>query len=382
MVSDINALVRSLLAPAMAIDEHGRITAVNGALTRFLEGSASELVGSQLAVHIADATAAPDFLSAASVRREVRFRTGKGGERDIALSLLVKAPAGGAVLSAFDLTAQRIAERREREMERRLLHVQKLEALGTLAGGVAHDLNNTLVPILALTKLTANRLPAESRERSNLVTVMEACERARSLVQRILAFSRKQNSEKRAFDLAATVREALRMLRASLPATVQIVERVANVPNFFGDSSQLHQVVVNLVTNAAQAIGTAMGTITVELRQDRDAGLCLAVSDTGCGMDEATAARIFEPFFTTKDVGQGTGLGLSLVHGIVSSHGGRIKVTSRVGEGTSFEVYLPFAPPAAQTHKTIEEARAAKYRSIAAAPPPSRIARKTAARSR
>src|SRR6185312_7741561 len=110
-----------------------------------------------------------------------------------------------------DVTELRAAERREREMERQLLHLQKLEALGTLAGGVAHDLNNTLVPILALTKLTANRLPAESRE---------------------------QNSEKRAFDLAATVREALRMLRASLPATMQIIERVADVPSFFGDSSQ------------------------------------------------------------------------------------------------------------------------------------------------
>src|SRR6185312_1664532 len=142
---------------------------------------------------------------------------------------------------------------------------------------------------------------------------------------------------------------------------------------------------VNLVTNAAQAIGTAMGTITVELRQDRDAAICLAVRDTGCGMDEATAARIFEPFFTTKDVGQGTGLGLSLVHGIVSSHGGRIKMTSRVGEGTIFEICLPLSPSAAQTHKSIEEARAAKYRSIPAAPAPSRVARKpatAAARSR
>jgi PAS domain S-box-containing protein len=645
MVSDITVLVGSLLVPALAIDEHGRITAVNDALAGCLELASSELVGSKLAGHIVDAAALPDFLSAAAARREFRFHTGDGGARDVALSLLVKAPTGGAVLTAFDLTARRIAEhalqeeitryqdmttaasdwyfeldqtmtrmrlvrrhttsgdvtlierrsqwphelvdvtydpdafanvirkmaahevvrdyvhrqpstdgkerylrssctpffdkngqfqgyrgvsvdvtaqvlaeralrdsegrlrhsqqhleraqrvaatgsaerdlvngteewsdemfhllglerasfaltdevifslvheedrerikaaiamsregkppppgefrivrpdgemltlywetevlcdakgvpirstsvfkdvtelrgaeRREREMERQLLHVQKLEALGTLAGGVAHDLNNTLVPILALTKLTANRLPAESRERGNLVTVMEACERARSLVQRILAFSRKQNSEKRAFDLAATVREALRMLRASLPATVQIVERVADVPNFFGDGSQLHQVMVNLVTNAAQAIGMAMGTITVELRQDRDAGLCLAVSDTGCGMDEATAARIFEPFFTTKDVGQGTGLGLSLVHGIVSSHGGRIKVTSRVGEGTSFEIYLPLALQAVHTHKSIEEARAAKYRSIPAAPAPSRVARKpAAARSR
>jgi PAS domain S-box-containing protein len=212
-----------------------------------------------------------------------------------------------------DVTELRGAERREREMERQLLHAQKLDALGTLAGGVAHDLNNTLVPILALTKLTANRLPAESREHGNLLTVMEACERARTLVQRILAFSRKQSSEKRPFDLAATVRDAVSMLRASLPATVRIVERVADVPSFCGDSSQLHHVMVNLITNAAHAIGTAMGTITIALQPlDGDAGVHLAVSDTGCGMDDATAARIFEPFFTTKKVGHGTGLGSGL----------------------------------------------------------------------
>jgi PAS domain S-box-containing protein len=277
-----------------------------------------------------------------------------------------------------DVTELRGAEKREREMERQLLHAQKLEALGTLAGGVAHDLNNTLVPILALTKVTANRLPADSRERRNLLTVMEACERARSLVQRILAFSRKQTSEKHAFDLAATVREALRMLRASLPATVQIVERIADVPSFFGDGSQLHQVMVNLVTNAAQAIDTSMGTITIELRRlNGDGGVHLAVSDTGCGMDDATAARIFEPFFTTKEAGRGTGLGLSLVHGIVSSHGGRIEVSSRVGQGTTFDIYLPLAQQA--MHSSIEEARAAKYRGIPAAAATGRIERKLSA---
>ena len=226
---------------------------------------------------------------------------------------------------------------------------------------------------LALTKITANRLPTDSRERCNLETVMEACERARLLVQQILAFSRKQSPEKRQFDLSATVREALRMLRASLPATVQIDEHIADLPDFFGDSGQLHQVVVNLVTNAAHAIDAAMGTVTIELTpSDGDAGVRLLVRDTGCGMDDATAARIFEPFFTTKGVGQGTGLGLSLVHGIVSSHGGRIEVSSRVGEGTTFEIYLPLSRQTVP--KSIEEARA-KYRGVPAAAASGRVER-------
>jgi PAS domain S-box-containing protein len=243
-----------------------------------------------------------------------------------------------------DVTELRAAEVRQKDMERQLLHAQKLESLGTLAGGIAHDLNNTLVPVLALTKITAERLPLESRERKNLVTVMRASERARDLVRQILAFSRKEETERQPLDFAAVVREALGMLRASVPATVRISECIAEVPSVFGDGGKLHQVVINLVTNAAHAIGDAMGSISIELavlEQERAARL--TVVDTGCGMDERVMARIFEPFFTTKGVGQGTGLGLSVVHGIVSSHGGRMEVKSRVGEGTSFAVYLPLA---------------------------------------
>jgi PAS domain S-box-containing protein len=247
-----------------------------------------------------------------------------------------------------DVTELRAAEARQKEMERQLLHAQKLESLGTLAGGIAHDLNNTLVPVLALTKLTAERLAPESRERKNLAVVLQASERARELVRQILAFSRKEEAERRPLDLAAVVREALAMLRASLPATVAIVERIAEAPSVFGDGGKLHQVIINLVTNAAHAIGEAMGSITVELvALERERAVRLTVIDTGCGMDETVMGRIFEPFFTTKAVGKGTGLGLSVVHGIISSHGGRMEVKSRVGEGTSFAVYLPLAaaPP-------------------------------------
>jgi PAS domain S-box-containing protein len=262
--------------------------------------------------------------------------------------------AGGKpvrLLSIFnDVTELRTAERRQREQ---LQHSQKLEALGTLAGGVAHDLNNTLVPILALTKIVAKRLPEGSSERKSLGIVVQAGERARDLVKQILAFSRKEAPTRKSFDLGALVGEALTMLRASVPSTISITEKIAAAPPLLGDPGQLHQVVTNLVTNAAHAIADKIGTITVEVAAapgetitevtKRACGVAirLSISDTGSGMDEATLARIFEPFFTTKGVGEGTGLGLSMVQGIVGQHGGCVKVTSRKGEGTRFDLYLP-----------------------------------------
>jgi signal transduction histidine kinase len=256
-------------------------------------------------------------------------------------------------VTILDVTELRAAERRQRDLERQLQHAQKLEALGTLAGGIAHDLNNTLVPVIGLAKLTMRHLPPEGREHSNLATIQRAGERARDLVRQILAFSRKEAPTRMRVELASLLREALAMVRASLPATIEIVEAVADAPPVLGDPGQLHQVVINLVVNAAQAIGTAMGTITLSLSAERralaDASggeaaadcVRLSVADTGCGMDEATQRRIFEPFFTTKGVGEGTGLGLSVVHGIIIQHGGRVTVESRLGEGARFDVYLP-----------------------------------------
>jgi len=204
------------------------------------------------------------------------------------------------------------------KLERQLTHSQKLEALGTLAGGVAHDLNNTLVPIVALSKLALEDLPEESPLRGDIEAIIHASERARDLVKQILAFSRKEDLVRQEVDLVRVTRDALQMLRASLPATIQIVDQILEVPKVFGDAGELHQVIVNLVTNAAQAIGGGVGKITVGLwgtaqRQSSpdEAGpaVCLSIADTGCGMDEATVERIFEPFFTTKSVGDGTGTG-------------------------------------------------------------------------
>ena len=250
-----------------------------------------------------------------------------------------------------DVTEARTAEERQRELERQLLHSQKLDALGTLAGGIAHDLNNILMPILALSQLLMQQMPEGSSEREDLETVVQASSHGRDLVQRILAFSRDQEAEKTKVDLAATTRQALRMLRPTIPATVLIEEEIEEVPLILADAGQLQQVIVNLVTNARQAIGNAPGTVTVGVspasrRSNRRRGggfVRLRVADTGCGMDAETKDRIFEPFFTTKDVGDGTGLGLSVVHGIVADHGGRIEVKSQPGEGTEFTILLPAA---------------------------------------
>jgi signal transduction histidine kinase len=257
-----------------------------------------------------------------------------------------------------------IAERRLAEAQ--LLQAQKMDALGTLAGGIAHDLNNTLVPILGLTKLTMKRLPQGSREHTNLATILQAGERARDLVRQILAFSRKEAPTRLSVDFAALVRDSLKMIRASIPATINIAEAIEAVPPVFGDPSQLHQIVINFVVNASHAIGDGMGTITVSLtaampaaEENGQAWICLSVRDTGCGMNEATRQRVFEPFFTTKPVGVGTGLGLSVVHGIVVQHGGRVTVESRVGVGTRFDVYLPALADKEPLHG-IEAAEAAQ----------------------
>jgi PAS domain S-box-containing protein len=291
---------------------------------------------------------------------EYRIVRPDGGVRTIQSEIApLSSPAGGApsriVVTFRDVTELRAAETRQQELERQLQHAQKVEALGTLAGGIAHDLNNALVPVLGLAKLTMKRLPEASRERANLATILKAGERARDLVRRILAFSRKDAPHRQPVDLAALVRESLQMARASMPATIQLDEAIEPVPPVLGDAGELQQVVMNLVVNALQAIGERMGKVAVGLKAEPQTlpdgassdhivpALHLWVRDSGCGMDEATRQRVFEPFFTTKPVGEGTGLGLSVVHGIIVQHGGRIAVDSSLGQGTCFDVFLPAA---------------------------------------
>jgi signal transduction histidine kinase len=248
-----------------------------------------------------------------------------------------------------DVTAQRAAEQRSRELERLLIHSQKLEALGTMAGGLAHELNNILAPVLSLAKVALEDFPPDSATRGDLELVVVASQRARDLVRQILAFGRKQPLEKRLIDLGATAHQSLRMMRATLPATIEMVERLEPVSSIYADPDQLQQVIVNLVTNAAQAIGDRCGKIVVSLSTlaagpgQSAHSVCLSVTDDGCGMEEAVAQRVFEPFFTTHETDRGSGLGLSVVHGIVSSHGGRIELHTAPNKGAEFAVILPAA---------------------------------------
>jgi PAS domain S-box-containing protein len=241
-----------------------------------------------------------------------------------------------------DITAVKRAEEERRVLEEQLHHANKLEGLGTLAGGIAHDVNNSLVPVIAMTKRVMTKLPPDSPALRNLELVLKGGERAKELIQQILAFSRKEKSTKRPFDLAHVVTDTLKLLRASIPSTITLTSRIDPVPLIEGDPGQWHQVVLNLATNAAQAIEHRIGTITLELRHEpRDDMIRLSIADTGAGMDERTRLRVFEPFFTTKEVGRGTGLGLSVVHGIVVDHGGTISVESTPSVGTRFDVVLP-----------------------------------------
>jgi PAS domain S-box-containing protein len=252
-------------------------------------------------------------------------------------------------------------EMRKREHERQLLEQQlaqsqKMEAIGQLAGGIAHDFNNILSAIVGNTELVRLDLSPDHPALTSIKEILSAGQRAKELVQRILAFSRPQPQQLRPILLQPVLDEAIRLLRATLPAGVELLfdaERWS--PTVRADASQIHQIVLNLVTNAWHAMEHDIGRIAVHLKACRvDESLCsthpelqpgphvcLSVADSGKGMDTPTLSRIFEPFFTTKQAGQGAGLGLSVVHGIVRSHGGAIVVHSEPGKGTTFQVYFP-----------------------------------------
>jgi PAS domain S-box-containing protein len=281
------------------------------------------------------------------------IRRSDGAVRTIEYQIEVKRDATGKPLKLIgvcrDTTELRETERQRDELEAQLRRSQKLEALGTLAGGIAHDLNNALTPVIFLSGMMLEEAPEGSRDRETLGLIDEGGKRARDLVRRMLTFARKDEPKRLRLDVAAVVRNALKLLRASIPATISINERVLPVPPVLADEGQLHQVLANLVYNAAQAIGDGIGAIAVEVAAadgalaGGEAAVRLTVMDNGCGMDEPTRQRVFDPFYTTKSVGEGTGLGLSVVHGIVTAHGGAITVESALGLGSRFDIYLPIA---------------------------------------
>lgn len=261
----------------------------------------------------------------------------------------------------------------ELELENRLAQAQKMEAIGTLAGGIAHDFNNILSAILGFSELVEEELPEGSQARSDLEEVLKAAQRAKGLVKQILTFSRRGEQEARPLRMDLIVKETLQMLRSSLPSSIEVRHSIdRKVPQVVADPIQLHQIMLNLCTNAAQAMEKESGRLEVllgtkefgeetivhtgKLPAGRYVSLC--VSDTGGGMPIDFLERIFEPYFTTKKAGEGTGLGLAVVYGIVKDYGGGITVESELGKGSTFTLYLP----AVEGAEPEEEAKARQSR--------------------
>jgi PAS domain S-box-containing protein len=357
----------------MITDARGRITYVNPGFERLTGYSESTALGRTASFLQGQATSA---LTVATISSAVHAGTGFHGEilnyRKDGVELWValdisplhdeKGALTGFVGAQRDITERKQAEAARRGLESQLRESQKMEAIGTLAGGIAHDFNNILAAILGNLALARDEVGTRHAAQQSLEQITRASLRARALVQQILTFSRRHPQQLVVQPLNPILQETLALLRSTLPAMVDVHLEIPAVSIYVStDATQMQQVLMNLCTNAWHALAGSTGRIEVGLDErplDAATGRTLGelpagryahlwVCDTGVGMDEPTRARMFEPFFTTKPVGDGTGLGLSVVHGIVSAQGGGVRVTSEVGKGTTVDLYFPIREPTA-----------------------------------
>jgi PAS domain S-box-containing protein len=360
------ALIEEARDAIFTLSREGRIEDVNQAGSRITGWDMKKWIGQrfQRVLFAEDVPLAEQRFAEVMAGRhpesfELRIPARPGGlvVLEFALSPLIrKGEVVGLLGIGRDVTERKRAAEAHARLEEQLFQAQKMEAIGTLAGGVAHDFNNILTGISGNTQLVMMDLPAGHPAQEGLKHVIQASQRAKDLVNQILTFSRRQEQRRAPLQVHTVVEEALKLLRPSLPATIEIATRLEPAgPPVLADATQLHQVLMNLATNAAAALAASGGRLEIiqdvvevdeqavrqhpQLRCGRF--VRLVVSDTGCGMDAVTLERIFDPFFTTKAPGRGTGLGLAVVHGIVQQHEGIILVYSDPGKGTTFQVYLP-----------------------------------------
>jgi len=344
-------------------DENGAIRFVNDGACRRLGYSREELLSMRVfdIDPVESAEKWPEFwqylMEHGSRTIETVHRAKNGTEFPVEVSISSVAYNGISYVCGLsrDITERIRAEDEKSKLESQLRQSQKMEAIGTLAGGIAHDFNNILAVIMGYAELTLYETPETDPRRNKLGEIIKASNRAKDLVRQILDFSRKAERTKKPLLIAPFLKETLKMVRASIPSTIVIEEKISAVDStVLGDQSQLHQVIINLCTNAFHAMEEQGGTLSItldslQLGREEAAGIGgaegrfvrLIVADSGCGMSPALQSRIFEPYFTTKGVGKGSGMGLAVVHGILRSHGGLMRLTSQEGKGSSFEVFLP-----------------------------------------
>ncbi|MBT7261579.1 MAG: transporter substrate-binding domain-containing protein, partial [Desulfobacula sp.] len=257
----------------------------------------------------------------------------------------------GSVVVARDITEQKRMEEEKVKLEGQLLQAQKLESIGTLAGGIAHDFNNILYPIIGFTEMSIEDLPKDHPIQENLEDILKGTIRARDLVKQILSFSNQRDIEQKALPLTPLIKETLNLLKSIIPSNI-IIEQILSQKDIhvFANATEIHEIIMNLCTNAYHAMEGKGGILKVALNKNQPGPdiivptenyCCLSISDTGAGISSEIIDNIFDPYFTTKEQGKGSGLGLSVIHGIVKSYKGAIEVQSKPGQGTVFNVFLP-----------------------------------------
>ncbi|WP_238551755.1 ATP-binding protein [Candidatus Symbiobacter mobilis] len=346
------AIIDSSLDAIVSVDERLCISVCNPAAQSLFDCGAAQAIGRGLDVFLPTAAQA---LRQGEVEQTVRLgemdaRTLDGVQVPVEVSVSRQRNPDVATLFLRDLRMSKELERRRAVLEAQLLESQKMQAIGTLAGGIAHDFNNIIAAILGNVALAMQDAGNEGPVGVSLAEIDRAARRARDLVRQILTFSRHEPPRRCSVMLARIVQDAARLFHVTLPPHIQLRQAISSEPLWvMADATQIEQALLNLCTNAMHAIGDHAGYIAVELEADHGASppqALLRVRDTGSGIDPETLQRIFEPFFTTKPVGQGTGLGLSVVHGIMQSHSGNIAVRSAPGEGSEFVLRFPLCAQA------------------------------------
>ena len=368
VAEQMRLILDSLREGVFGLDKEGKATFVNPAAAQMLQYQPDELVHCVMhnQIHHSATDGAPFPVEACPHHKTLREGTieeteddlfwRKDGETVPVRSKSSPIHKNGEVVGAVVTFNDASLEQEKRVLESQLRQAQKMEAIGTLAGGIAHDFNNILTPILGYAELVQDHLPQDGDLWRQQQEIIKAGKRAKDLVGQILSFSRQTEHQLSPVSLSSLLKEVSKLLRASIPTTVEI--RLTIDPGcgmIMADPTQLHQVIMNLCTNANHAMRPDGGILDISLTQvsiakddvskkmllEPGPHLCLAISDTGCGMTKAVQDKIFEPYFTTKPKGEGTGLGLSVVHAIVRNHGGAITVYSEPGKGTTFHVYFP-----------------------------------------